>query len=133
MQSGPHRDISGLEAHEGPVSPGRSGRHWLREIFWRVEVRRLCHFLFQLGTFLFCFTPFVWKFLDMERCGVCVLQSCVPNEQAVPLLSLLWTVHLSTGHDRRGCEGHPSVSFPKYKFYFSFLMSSSFPSVCVVM
>lgn len=34
---------------------------------------------------------------------LCVLQSRLPNEQVVPLLSLLWSLHMSSGHDGRSC------------------------------
>lgn len=82
-----------LSAQEGLVAIGyeRSFGEW------RLEAFAISLFMSCLS--FFCIMTFMWRFLHMIMCGVCVLQSCVPNEQVVLVLSLLWTVHLSTGHD----------------------------------
>lgn len=121
-QSGPHCDLSSLETHERPIGTGGTGRHWLWENIWRVEVGRLQWFLSQLGFFFSFFflqscSPVLFFLRDrslpnlkMTSLYVFVFQSRVPNEQVIPLLSLLWSLHLSSCHDWRCCKSHPGWS-----------------------
>lgn len=51
-QGGSHWDLPGLETHERSLSTGRTGRYWLREAVWGMEVRRPCYFLFQFSSYL---------------------------------------------------------------------------------